>query len=66
MAFKVHQIAAMPSSHGEGDAQHPVPSQSSPTGLPRGMEERQVRRSWTADSMMAEAVMQSSKAAERR
>lgn len=65
-AFNVHQRAAMPSSHREGDAQHPVPSQSSPTGLPGGMEERQVCRSRTADSIMAEAVMQSSKAAERR
>lgn len=65
-AFKVPQIAAVPSSHVEGDTQRPAPSQSSPTGLPGGMEERQVRRSQTADSMMAEAVMQSSKATERR
>lgn len=62
----VPRVAAMPSSHREGDAQPPIPSQSSPTSLPGGMEERQVRRSRTADSVMAEAVMQSSKAVGRR
>lgn len=59
-------VAAMPSSYREGDAQHPISSQSSPTSLPGGMEERQARRSLTADSMMAEAVTQSSKAVGRR
>lgn len=44
----------------------PVPLCPLPAGLPGGMQERQVRRSRTADSMMAEAVMQSSKAAEGR
>lgn len=62
----VSQVAAIPSSQGEGHAQPPIPSQSSPTSLPGGMEERQALRSRTADSMMAEAVTKSSKAAGRR